>query len=200
MNRYIMSALVFSLFMVFQSGTASAQELYLLDIGKVFKLHTRFNQQMELMKKEVEGYKAKMQRDQQGLQLQAEKLKTLPSDSVEFKTLESQLARAAADMQVDQQLKSKEFAVREAQLYYETYVDVSNKVARFCQANNISIVMRYNSEIANSTNTDRPSVLQKVNGSVVYQKSRDLTDYIVKQVVTQAAANRQPASGNGLQR
>ena len=200
MKSIVFSAMFAVLLVCVLSTPTFGQNVYLLDVGKIFKNHARFNAEMDRMKKEVELFRKQVQRDQTSIQQQAEKLKTMNPETREYKTFQTQLAKASAEIQVEHQLKNKEFMEREAKLYLETYVDVSNRVAAFCDANKIQMILRYNSE--DSKSTDRQSVMQKVNNSIVYQSGRNVTDYIIQQVAapTNKARSAQQPAGTGQRR
>ena len=77
---------------------------------------------------------------------------------------------------------------KEAQLYYNTYLEVQSVVASFAKQNNITLVLRFDSSPIDQTN--RASVSAGVNRFIVYQNSLDITELITKQVnggVAQAA-------------
>ena len=97
--------------------------------------------------------------------------------SPEYERMERALADKAAKLQVDTQLKKKEFLQRESKVYYEVYQEVSNAVREFAEMKGIDLVLRYNG--AEMKPDDRASVLQGVNRAMVYQRNLDITREIL---------------------
>ena len=157
-----------------------SQNVVLLDIGKVFKAHAKFNAGMESMQREVAAFRAEIEQDQSQIQTMAEELRGLNSDDPKAKQLEATLTKMTADLQVKYQLKNKDFIEREAKLYYATYMHISLTVTTFCDANGISLVLRHSSEEVDPNS--RESVMQTINNPVVFEHRRDITDYVVRQV------------------
>lgn len=159
---------------------AAGNGVVVIDIVKVFKAHVRFNQSLEIMKKDVEVYQAHLRREQQKLVTLAESLKDQSPSSPQFKSVEAQVTKAEADLQVDMSLKSREFTSREAKLYYDTYVEITNKVAEFADQNGITLVIRYNGTSIDQA--DRQSVMEGINNAVIFQNDRDITSLIINEV------------------
>lgn len=162
-----------------QSG-ASGTSVVVLDVAKVFKEHIRFKQQMDVIKKDVEKFEGKLRDDRARLQQMAEELRTYKSGSPEYKNLEAKMAKMTSDLQVETQLKRKEFMEREARLYYNTYTEVTRAVEAFAKQYGIQLVLKFNSEPIKPD--DRNSVLAGVNATIVYQDHRDITARIVTEL------------------
>lgn len=175
-----------------QETKMSGTQVVLIDITKVFKEHAGFNAAMEAMKQEVESFEAYIRQERSKGQKMAEQLKEFKIGSPEYKGLEADIAKLSTDLQVEAQLKRKDFMQREAKVYYDTYLDVQAKVKSFADRNGIDIVQSYSSEPMNLE--DRNSVLQGVNQPIVYQKNRDITNFIVRAVTktSQASSQGQP--------
>jgi len=175
-----------------QETKTSGTQVVLIDITKVFKEHAGFNAAMEAMKQEVESFEAYIRQERSKGQKMAEQLKEFKIGSPEYKGLETDIAKLSTDLQVEAQLKRKDFMQREAKVYYDTYLDVQAKVKSFADRNGIDIVQSYSSEPMNLE--DRNSVLQGVNQPIVYQKNRDITNFIVRAVTktSQASSQGQP--------
>ena len=179
-------AVAFLSVVAFASTTFAQQSVVLVDVGQVFKKHANFNAQMDNMKREVEIFQAQVQNKQAQIQKMAEAMNKLQPTDPQVKQYQTAIAQATANLQVENQLKGKEFMEREAQLYHSTYVDIVNRVAAYCKANNISLVLRYNSEPVKTE--DRASILQYVNSNVVFERQRNVTSAIIAQVSSQTAA------------
>ena len=69
-------------------------------------------------------------------------------------------------MQVETQLKKKEFLEDEARVYFETYGRVEQVIRAYASRNGIGLVLRFSREKMNEN--DRNSVLAGVNRAVVF--------------------------------
>lgn len=148
-----------------------------IDIGAVFKLHSRFNQEMEVMKKDVADFENYVRDERDRIGKLNEQLKQFNAGTPNYNMLEKDVHQKMADLQVQMSLKRKQFMEQEAKLYYNVYDEVTRVVARFANENGISLVLRYNSETIDPT--DRTSVLAGVNNPIVFQRNLDITKWIV---------------------
>lgn len=170
------------------AGLAWAQErasvpktVVVIDIGKVFKEHIRFKQQMDVLKKDMEAFQAYGRNEQTKLQERAEKAKNVyAKGSPEIKKEEEALQRQANELQIQSATKQRDIMEREAKVYFNVYQEVSTAVATFADRNGITLVLRYNSDVINPD--DRNSVLSGVNNSIVFQRNLDITNLIIERV------------------
>ena len=161
----------------------------LVDIGKVFKSHPVFGQQLQALKAEAEQFKAQTQQLQRSLQVEAQGLQGLDPSSAEFKAEESRLAQKSAAKEVEQRGVMRELMKREARLHFDTYTEVKNVIASYCEKTGIRMVLRYNS--LSMDEADPAVIMQKVNGSIVFHTNqKDITNDIVTQIVQLKAASR----------
>lgn len=161
----------------------------LVDVGKVFKSHPIFGQQLQSLKAEAEQFKAQTEALQRQLQQEAQGLKGLDPSSADFKSEETRLAQKAAAKEVEQRGVMRELMKREAQLHFDTYNEVKSVITDYCSKNGIQLVMRFNSV---PMDENEPSVImQKVNGTVIFHTNqKDITNDIVTQIVQLKAASR----------
>lgn len=149
-----------------------------VDIAKIFKGHIRFNQMMADIKKDIEEFDGVVKAETAKLKTMAESLQSYKTGSLEYKAKEEEIARLQSDLQVKVSLKKKELLEQEARVYFNVYREVEATVARFAQANNITMVLRFNSE--EMKEEDRNSVLQHVNRAVVYyHPNLDVTNFVL---------------------
>ena len=161
----------------------------LVDIGKIFKSHPVFGQQLEGLRQEAEQFKAQTQQMQQALQQEAQGLREYEPTSPEFKAEETRLAQKSAAKEVEQRNKMRDLMKKEAQLHFDTYNEIKAMIAEYAQKQGVRMVMRYNSqEIDPSVPA---SIMQKVNGSIVFHTNqKDITEEVVGQIArTYAASN-----------
>lgn len=161
-----------------------------IDIGKVFKTHPRFNQAMEAMKRDVQQSQAELQNKAKEIDAQREKLKMYKPDSVEAKQTEATILELQAAGQLEATKKKKDLLDREAKLYFEVYEEIKQEVNAFMQQYGIALVLRFNSDSIDVKN--RPAVLEYVNRPIVDQRRIDITAQIVERI-----ARRHNATARG---
>lgn len=157
---------------------AGSSNIAVIDISRIFKNHAGFKAQMEGMKKEVEAFEASLRNRGKQIEQLRSQLTQFKSGTENYKRVEEQMAKIAAEGQAQTQLKRKDFLEREAKIYYNTYMQVSKAVEQFAQRNSIKLVVRFNSEPIEGT--DRNSVLEGVNRAVVYQQNLNITDFVLQ--------------------
>lgn len=194
-TRAIYAVTVLFLFLMTSSATLGQQNVVVVDMGRIFQEHLGFKASIDALQNEVEAFRATIQADRTRIQSESEVLAGMDRSSEDYKTKEAAMAKLAADMQVNHNMKNKDFMEREAELYYQTYVQILNAVQNFSRQNNISLVIRFSGEKIDPT--DRASVLAGVNNVVVYQDKRDITDLIIQMVNGPSVAGQ---NGGNIQR
>lgn len=160
------------------SPTVAQTKVGIVDIGLVFKNHSSFVQKLAALKQEAEQFKALSLQEQQQLVRKAEVLKQYKPGSDDFKTAESNLAQESAAMEVDQRNKIRDLTQREAQLHFATYNEVKGMISEYCDSQGIQLILRYNSQTMDPKVP--ASVMQRVNGSVVYHNpTNDITPQLI---------------------
>ncbi len=191
-RRWTTTALIALVAVSILGGSSAAQaqtNVALVDIGKIFKSHPVFGQQLEALRGEAEQFKAQTRQMQQALMQEAQGLKEYEPASPEFKAEETRLAQKSAAKEVEQRSKMRDLMKKEAQLHFDTYNEIKGIIAQYAQQEGMKIVMRYNSqEIDPSVPA---SIMQKVNGSIVFHTNqKDITQEIVGQIARTYAASR----------
>jgi Skp family chaperone for outer membrane proteins len=170
-------------------GTAVA----VVDISFIFENHVGFKHAMEQMKKEVQQYEQELQQRNQELQKDREQLGQYNPGSQEYEKLERAIADKAAKLQIDMQMKKREFLQRESRVYYDVYQEVAGAVREFAQLKGIDLVLRYSD--GEMKPEDRGSVLQGVNRAILYQSNLDITREILDRLNRTPQVSRNPAAG-----
>lgn len=167
--------------------TPPAASTVVVDINYLFKNHPNFKRQMDQMKGEVDAFEAQMRQMQQELGNLQEQLGLYRVGTTEYQEVEQQMARLAADMQVQTQVKKREFQIREAHIYHETYQEISGIIGQFAQQRGITLVLRFSSDQVDPNNPD--DVLRGVNRAVVWQQNLNIT-YDVLNIINQQHASQ----------
>jgi Skp family chaperone for outer membrane proteins len=196
------TAAVCSVVALISSGSAIAQgpsrsSIVIIDVAKVFKEHARLAQAMKILGDEVKAYDGYLREQQEVLKKLAEERQQYKAGTPKYKELDIQITRKQSDLQVEMQLKKKTFMEREAKQFFNTYTEVTQAVAKFADANEIRLVLRFNSTPIDRD--DRASVLQGVNNEVVYQQNLDVTGIIIAELNKGAPQPDRQTRNNGNQ-
>jgi Skp family chaperone for outer membrane proteins len=176
-----------------------APGIALLDVSRIFKNHTRFQQMMTDMKADVERAEADMKGRRDQITQAVERLKELKAGTPDYKQLEQQIATMQADLNVQVQLQRKEFLLREAKIYNAIYGEVEAQVRYYAQNMGIAMVMRYNGDAVDADNPE--DVLRNINKPVVYfAQGMDITDVILKQLNERGGPVGAPTMNGGTAR
>lgn len=169
-----------------------------VDIGHIFKNYPRFTQAMESVKSQAKTTDAKLVQRRDAIQAKLETLKSYKSESVEYKSLEKEIAHLQAELEADRALKRKELLEKEAKIYYIVYNEIQQQVKTFADTHGIGLVLRFSTEQMEPTN--RTSVMQGVNRPVVYQRNLNITydvlDRLKRATSRTAQSPRSTTGGN----
>jgi Skp family chaperone for outer membrane proteins len=162
-----------------------------LDVAEVFKRNQAFESEMEKIRNEAASLKASVEQQFAKLQQEADQLEQYQIGSAERNDLESQLMQKQALLQSKARQSEADLLTREARIYFQTYKQMEEIVAKIANEYNISLVLRYDSQAMKQD--DRADVIKGVNRSVVFQKNLDLTNLVSQQLngVAQAPAGTQ---------
>ena len=166
------------------SGTSIA----VIDVPKVFKNHDLFKQYMELIAADDKAFDALLRQKKEEVTKMVEQAKDFDAGSTEYRAIEEKVARFQSQVQVETQLKRKEFMEREAKAYYQAYKEIEYHVKSFADHNGISLVLRFDGEELDVTK--RETIMQGINRNVVFQRQLDITDFVLAQL------NPPPAPAN----
>ncbi len=153
----------------------------MLDISYIFKNHARFKGMMSDMKADVGRAQEQLKNERDTIRNLQERLKEFRAGTPDYKSLEEEIAKRAADAQVQMQLQRKEFLQQEAKIYYTIYREIQQEVEYYATNNNISMVFRFNGD---PVDTEKPDdVLRDINKSMVYHaKNLDITPVILERL------------------
>lgn len=163
------------------SSTMAQSPVAIVDVGLIFKNHPQFSLQLAALKHEADQFQNTAVEQQQMLVKEAEVLRSYEPGSPDYKRTESALAQKSATLELEQRDMMRQLMKREAQLHFNTYQQVNEVIAQYCASSGTQLVLRFNSE---EVDPKVPaSVMQKVNGNVVYHNPRhDITAVILRQI------------------
>lgn len=170
-------------------------QIAVIDVGRVFKEHPRFIDEMARLKTRVEAEDAKMKARADRLQAMADELKGLKSGSQEFKDKEKLIASERAQMQIDIQVQRKEFLQQEAAIYREVYEGVKIEVANYASQVGLAAVIRYASQPGDIDESQPNYVLAEIQKDLVwFAPQLDITNQILASL--KARSNSAPLTTN----
>ena len=74
-------------------------------------------------------------------------------------------------MEVDQRAKMRDLLKREAQLHFDTYVEISNTISTFCEEYGIQLVLRFNSDEMNPKGSANDYAASERWGRLSFERS-----------------------------
>jgi Skp family chaperone for outer membrane proteins len=161
---------------------ASAQpaaHVAVIDVGYIFKNHSRFKGAMDKMKDEVLAAENGLKAERDRINGLMEQLKGFNVGTPEYRKLEGEVAKAQGDFNVNAQLQKKDFMDREAKVYLQVYSEIERAVSQFSRENGIAVVHRFDGEAVD--NTDRNRILGSITKPIVYYDPQiDITPDILR--------------------
>jgi Skp family chaperone for outer membrane proteins len=177
------------------SANAARYGYAVVDVTYIFKNYAKFNSQMEGMKTAMEGADTQLKADRDAVASKEKMREQYNPSSPEFKQIDEEIARLKAEFQLKAGKIRRDFMEREAQVYYNTFLEVSNAVQYYAQQHNIGMVLRFNGDSIDPNN--REDILRAINKPVVFQNNVDITPDVLTLLNRggNAIANRASAAG-----
>jgi Skp family chaperone for outer membrane proteins len=166
-------------------ANASRYGIAVVDISYIFKSYPGFTEQIEKLKKDMEAADGTLKADRDRLVRMEEQRNTLKPGTDQFKQLDEQLAHQKAEFSIKQGTVRRDFLEREAQVYYQTYTQVSEAVKTYAQQNNIGMVLRFNGDQVDPQ--QREDVMRLIMQPIVHQNHIDITPDVIA-VLTRGGA------------
>ena len=163
-----------------------------IDVGYIFKNHTRFKAAMDKMKDEVLAAENALKAERDRINGLMEQLKGFNVGTPEYRKLEGEVAKAQGDFSVNAQLQKKDFMDREAKVYLQVYTEIERAVSQFARDNGIAVVHRFDGDPIDSG--DRARILGSITKPIVYyDPQHDITPDILRMLNGAAVAGTPPA-------
>jgi Skp family chaperone for outer membrane proteins len=173
-----------------QAQRPAAPEVALIDLNYVFKNHAGFKAAKSELQAAVDMAQLDIKTRQEKLKQMQARLQEYQPGSPDFKTLETQLTKELADLNLSVQLERKRFIEREAQMAYDLYKQVLDEVTLYCRQNGIRLVLRFNGEPLDMNKPEH--VAEQLNRNVVYHESTiDITPVILQRLNAPATPTAQ---------
>ncbi len=164
-----------------------ANNVAVIDVGYIFKNHTRFKGAMDKMKDEVMAAENGLKAERDRINGLMEQIKGFNVGTPEYKKLEAEVAKAQGDFNVNAQLQKKDFMEREAKVYLQVYSEIEKAVEQFAREHRIAVVHRFDGEPVD--NSDRNQILRGITKPIVYlEPGIDITPDVLKMLNGPAVA------------
>lgn len=142
--------------MHFAGSPAAAQQgprpqIAVIDLTYIFGQHLRFKQMMEDLQRDVDSARNELNANRQQVVKMGEQLDGYNRGSPEYKQLEEDVTKRQADLQVHLQRMKRDFAEREAKMYYTVYKEIMEQVQSYADKHGILLVMQFNGEQPDDT-------------------------------------------------
>ena len=155
------------------SANASRFGIAVVDVSFLFKNYSRFTTSMASLKQEMQATDKQLKGDRDAIQAKEQQARTYNPSSPEFKQLDEELARLKAELQLNVGRARKEILEREAKVYYQTYMEVTQAVKHYAQQRNLGLVLRFDGDPIDANYPK--AILQGINKTVVHQNGIDIT-------------------------
>ncbi len=181
-------AFVVAIIVAFAPSAVLAQEtgrIAILDVAKVFKENTSFDNKVKAIKAEADKFKAHLIAQQDLLKKEVIKVRDMDAGP-QRNQMEADIEQQHAKLRTTARQTEAELLSREAQVYYETYQEMQAIVESLAKEHGLSLVMRFDSSSIDPNN--REEVIRGVNRGVVFHRRLDLTSLVSQALNTRTAA------------
>ena len=160
--------------------TRPGTTIALLDIEEVFQNYKRYKAMLDDVRTDEKALDTFVRGKSKELNIMQTELRDYKPGTANYSQLESRIAKLKADTTVETELKRKDFIIRRSKASHAAYLDITRTVARFAETNGINLVMAYDKREVDPTNPNQ--VLTEINRRVIYQRSLNITKYIIEQL------------------
>jgi Skp family chaperone for outer membrane proteins len=153
----------------------------ILDLTYIFKNHLRFQQMSDGMRRDVDAAENALKTDRDGYRKMTEQLETYRKGTPEYRAMEEELAKKAAELNLRVSIQKKDFLEQEAKIYYNVYQEIVEHVKYYSEQHGIALVLRFNGDPVDRN--DPQEVLKELNKSVLYyNRAIDITPIILEEI------------------
>jgi Skp family chaperone for outer membrane proteins len=174
------------------SANAERYKIGVVDISYIFKEHAQFKQQIESMKTRMEALDKQFAEERKAITAKEEQRNQYKPNTQEFKNLDIEITRAKADFAVQAEQEQKRLMEEEANMYYQTYLEVQDAITVYAKRHDLALVLRFNGDDVDPG--IRQDIIRGINRPVVYQNSIDITPDILTMVNRSAAPPAQSSA------
>ena len=172
-----------------QPGMQGPGPIALVDVNYIFKHHVRLKSQREELQNEAKKVQEGFEQQMRQLNEEVKGLELLKTGTPEYSRAEEALVSKKAQLQGSMALKRKEFMQKEAHLFYNAYVEISDETKYCAQSLGIALVINFDGD---KISEDSPqNVTRGITNNVVYvNKNLDITPVVMKRFLAGSADQR----------
>lgn len=175
------------------AANAKRYKIAVVDISYIFKEHAQFKRQVESMKQRMEALDKQFAEERKNIAAKEEKRNQYKPNTPDFKTLDNEITRMKADFAVRAEQEQKTLMQEEANMYYQTYLEVQDAITTYAKRYDLALVLRFNGDDVDPN--VRQDIIRGINRPVVYQNAIDITPDILAWVNRSADASGGQQSG-----
>lgn len=169
-----------------------APQIAVIDLMYIVNQHLRFKQMSADLQRDIEAAENEFRANSAQLQKMAERADGLNRGSPEYKQVEEDVAKRQSELKLQVNLLKRDFAEREAKMWYSVYKEIRDQVQTYAEKHGIVLVIQFNGERADES--DPATYKNEIYRAVLYNHpSIDITPIILDAVnpPTRANNNRQ---------
>jgi len=210
-TSHVLAFLAVVLVVALGAGTASGQapgeraappprvpEIVLIDVSKLFKDSVRFKQYMAELQTEMQKADEDLKLERDAIRKMMDGLKELKSGSQQYKQDDDEITARKTRLTVEVERQRKDFAKKEAKIWYAVYQRIQAAVEAYARANRIAVVLKFNSEVPDVENPE--AVMRELQKPVLYyHEALDITGVIQRMLADEVERSTQnPGRTGGL--
>ncbi len=151
-----------------------------LDVGRVFREHQRFTQQMGEIREEIEEAKQRLALRQVEVESAQRELREHTPGTADHERAQQLVLRLQNELRSLASELQQEVLEKETDLFARTYERLVASVRGYAQRHGLRLVLRAHETPVKTG--DRASVMARVNREVVYQQGLDITSEILAEL------------------
>jgi Skp family chaperone for outer membrane proteins len=184
-----------------QPAAAAAQRrtipVAVIDLGHIIRNHPTMKQEMERIKTQAETTGGEFEKRRQSILKKMEELRANYTEGTEdYMKMEKEIADLDTAFRLEVVRKNKEFDEARASVFYQVHQQVTALIQYYCQHSGTFVVLRVSRE---KLDPKKPETIEMGMGQEVFYYNPapdvDITDWVLQQLNTQAAANTARAPG-----
>lgn len=208
-TSHVLAFLAVVLVVALGAGTASGQapaeraatprripEIVLIDMGKLFKESVRFKQYMAELQAEMEKADGELKGERDAIRKLMDQLKEIKTGSPQYQEKDDQITVRKTRLTVEVERQRKDFAKREAKIWYAVYQRIQAAVEAYAKSYGIAVVLKFNSDVPDVENPE--AVMRELQKPVLYyHEALDITGIIQRMLEQEVERSTQNPSRTG---
>jgi Skp family chaperone for outer membrane proteins len=159
-------------------ATDEPHKIALIDMARVFKQYKKFEALREDLKGELTKSEDRFKAMAEVIKKETVELKGFKEGSEEYARVEKSLLTHTSQTDAFRKSQQRELIRKEAQIYKQIYLEVSDAVEKYATHFHITLVLRFSAEDL-GTEQNPEDVMRGLNRQVVYYRpSEDITNAI----------------------